>query len=270
MNTREELDAFVLRADELIQSSYILADIKIVNLLKAIAASKTILAIFENCISGFDFEEACKKYLVKSKYLAGDKGEFVLPSTTRELLAFVFYVLVKVDDKSIDLAEFINKYFYVDGSFSAGYHAFIKAMIIPMRDSVKTLTESVIEGKLQNPVEALKEEETRREKEKEENAKKAEIEAEIQKKGYADSVKKIKAILLTDKVKIKSSKRKDAVKNEMLLIVDMLANVITSGDGDAIEYAFTAYKYLAKAHPFSMCGRVRKIGKLLEGVYREL
>ena len=56
----------------------------------------------------------------------------------------------------------------------------------------------------------------------------------------------------------------------MLLIVDMLANVITGGDGDAIEYAFTAYKYLAKAHPFSMSGRVRKISKLLEGVYREL
>lgn len=270
MNTREELDAFVFRSDELIQSSYILADIKIANLLKAIASSKTILAIFENCISGFDFEEACKKYLVKSKYLSGDKGEFVLPTTTRELLAFVFYVLVKVDDKSIDLAEFINRYFYVDGSFSAAYHAFIKAMIIPMRDSVKTLTESVIEGKLQNPVEALKEEETRREKEKEESAKKAEIEAEIQKKGYADSVKKIKAILLTDKVKIKSSKRKDAVKNEMLLIVDMLANVITGGDGDAIEYAFTAYKYLAKAYPLAMCGRSKKIGKLLEGVYREL
>ena len=38
MTIREELDAFIERADELIDSKYILADIKIVNLLKAIAS----------------------------------------------------------------------------------------------------------------------------------------------------------------------------------------------------------------------------------------
>lgn len=39
MTKREELDVFVERAEELIRSKYILADIKIVGILKAIAAS---------------------------------------------------------------------------------------------------------------------------------------------------------------------------------------------------------------------------------------
>ena len=41
LTKREELDLFLERAQEFIDSKYILADIKIVNLLKSIANSKT-------------------------------------------------------------------------------------------------------------------------------------------------------------------------------------------------------------------------------------
>ena len=50
MNKREELDLFLLRADELIDSKYILASKKIENLLKSIANSETLLSIFKNCL----------------------------------------------------------------------------------------------------------------------------------------------------------------------------------------------------------------------------
>lgn len=267
MTTREELDIFLVRAEELIQSNYILADVKIVGLLKAIASSKTILAIFENCLSGFDYEQAKTKYLVKSSFLSEDKGEFILPSTTRELLAFSFYILVDIDNKKLDLSSFINKYFYEDGSSSAGYTSFIKGIIIPLKDAVKTLTESVLEGKLQNPLEALKEEEERREKEREIQNKIEQEESELNKKSYAENVKKIKELLLTDKLKIKASNYKEKEKQENLLIVDMLGNVISSDDKDAIEYAFLAYKYMAKTYPFRYKRHARKISKLLVGVY---
>lgn len=270
MNTREELDNFLIRADELIQSSYILADIKIVNLLKTIAGSKTILAIFENSLQGFDYNAAQKKYLVKSAYLSGEKGEFVMPGTTRELLAFVFYILVEIDAKKLDLSEFINRYFYEDGSFSAGYSAFIKNMIVPLKDAVKGLTESVLSGKLQNPLEALKEEEKRKEFEKAQLLKKSKEDAELAKKSYAENVKKIKTLLLTDKLKIKASKKKDQVKEEVVLVIDTFANAIASGDKDAIVYAFTAYKYVAKAYPFKFAFRNRKMSKLVDGVINEL
>ena len=270
MNTREELDNFIVKADELITSSYILADVKIAGVLRAIAGSQTILAIFENCLLGFDFKEAKKKYLVKSTYLSEDRGEFVLPETTRELLAFAFYLLAEIDGKRIDLSSFINKYFYEDGSFSAGYASFIKQIIIPFKDSIKGLTESVLEGKLQNPLEALAEAEKAKAKQLEEDVRKAQEEDEISKKSYALNVKKIKEILLTDKIKIKTSNQKEEVKNEQLLVIDMLGSVITSGDRDAIDYAFIAYKYLVKAFPFRFLGRKNKVKKLLDGVINGL
>ena len=139
MDKNAELALFIERADELIESKYIIADIKIVGLLKAIAASDTLIAIFKNCMTGFDYAAAQKKYLVKSKYLAEDKGEFVLPPTSRELLAFIFSVLVDIDAKRIDFAQFINKYFYEDGSFSAGYTAFLNSMIKPFKTRSKCL-----------------------------------------------------------------------------------------------------------------------------------
>ena len=48
MGKNEELALFVAKADELIDSKYIIADIKILGLLKSIAASDTLVAIFKN------------------------------------------------------------------------------------------------------------------------------------------------------------------------------------------------------------------------------
>ena len=50
MNKRAELDAFLKSTDELINSKYIIADIKIVGVLKAIASSQTLIALFQNCL----------------------------------------------------------------------------------------------------------------------------------------------------------------------------------------------------------------------------
>ncbi len=267
---REELDAFIERSDEFIDSKYILADIKLVNLLKAIASSETILALFKNCLTDFDYNEAQKKYLVKSRYLSDEKGEFILPPNSRELLAFIFNVLVDIDSKRIDLNAFISKYFYVDGSFSSGYDAFITGMIKPFKNTVKMLIESVLDGKLQDPVEAFTEEEERRAKQKEIDKITQEKERELLKKAYGQSVKEIKRILLEDKQKVKNSKLKPEVAEEITLVIDMLANVIDSEDKDAVCYAFVTYKYVTKAHKILFFGRLRKISKYLKDVLNEI
>ena len=266
MTKREELDVFLERAEELIDSKYILADVKIAGLLKAIAASDTLMALFKNCLTDFDYQLAKKKYLVKSKYLSADKGEFVLPPNSRELLAFILCVLVDIDSKALDLSEFINKYFFEDGSFSSGYELFVTSMIKPFKNSVKVLMEGVIEGKLQDPVEAVVEEEKRRAEKQAEEEKAAQKEQVIGKKVYATSVRNAKEILLSDKQKIKASKKKVVVKNAIILVIDMLANVIESEDKDAIEYAFISYKYMAKAHPIAFFGRVYKLSKLIRSI----
>ena len=89
---KEQLDLFLEKAQELIDSKYILADIKIVGLLKSIANSDTLMAIFKNCLTNFDREGAERKYLVKSQYLSADKGEFVLPSSSKELFIKAIWI----------------------------------------------------------------------------------------------------------------------------------------------------------------------------------
>ncbi len=270
MTKREELELFIVRANELIESKYILADVKIVNLLKSIAGSETLIAILKNCLSDFDYEQAKKKYLVKNKYFSDDKGEFVMPPSSRELLAFVFNVLMDIDAKRVELADFINKYFYEDGSFSSGYEAFINLMIKPFKEAVKMLMEGVVEGTLQDPEEALEEAQKKKEKLVEEKKKQEKIDKELSKKAYGQSIKRIKEILLSDKTKIRASSIDWRKKEDIMLVIDMLANVLDSEDRDAIDYAFTAYRYLCKAYPLKLFGRIKKVGRLLQDVYHEI
>lgn len=270
MSRREELNVFLERADELIASKYILADVKIVNLLKAIAASEAMVAVFKNCLNGFDFAEAKKKYFVKSKYLNNNKYEYVYPSSSREVLAFTFNVLMDLDAKRIQLSELLNSYFYVDGSTSAGYAAFLNTMIVPFRDSVKVIMESIIDGSVQDPIEALTLEEERLEKEKREKEEREKKERELSKKTYAEAIKKIKQYLFEDKEKISASKLDDGVKEELILVGDMLANVVDSEDKDALNYAFIAYKYVCRAYPRLFRKREKQIGALVTELSNEI
>ncbi|MBO4251072.1 MAG: hypothetical protein J5911_00230 [Clostridia bacterium] len=270
MGKNEELAFFIAKTDELIDSKYIIADIKIVGVLKAIAASDTLVAIFKNCLTGFDYQAATAKYLVKSKYLAEGKGEFVLPSSSRELLAFIFSVLVDIDAKRIDFSQFINKYFYEDGSCSAGYAAFINSMIKPFRNSVKMLMESVIEGKLQDPVEAFLEQEERQKAQEQAAAEEKRREKELSEKSYGESVKAMRDILLADKTKIHGSRLKEETKEEYILVIDMLANALDAGDKDGIRYAFIAYKFAVKSRPFTFFGRAKKVAKYLKEILNAL
>lgn len=270
MSKREELEVFLERADELIKSQYIVAGVKLANMLKAIANSETLLALFKNCLAEFDYAIANKKYLVKSQHLSSDKGEFVLPSNSRDLLAFVFTVLVDIDSERIDFVQFLNKYFFVDGSCSSAYDAFVTAMIKPFKNTVKMLMERVIDGNLQDPIEAFKQEEERRAREKEEREDTERRESELLKKTYGASVKAIKQALLEDKQKVKEKNFSDEEKEEMTLVIDMLANVIESEDKDAIAYAFTAYKYVVKCRPITFFGRNKKITAYVKDVINGL
>ena len=259
MTKLEELNLFTLRADELIESKYILADIKIVNLLKSIASSETLLAIFKNSLTDFDYEEAKKKYLVKSPYMSEEKGEFILPRNSKEILAFIFNILVDIDAKRINFGEFLDKYFYEDGSAVSGYNTFVNSMIKPFKNSVKMLMEGVIAGKVQDPLLAAIETDEKINKTIEENQKQEKLEKEQSDKIYGEAIKNAKRILLLDKKKIRESRFSEEVKSEMDLVVDMMGNAIDSEDTDIITYAFVAYKYVTKAHPIMFFGKRKKL-----------
>ncbi len=251
MSKATELDNFLLYTNDLIESKYILADIKIVAVLKSIASSKTILALFANAMENFDYASAQKKYLVKSSYLNSDKGEYVIPQNPKDILALVFNVLMEIDSKKLSLSYFIDKYFYSDGSTIAQYNAFVNQMIVPFRDTVKILMEGIISGEIADPTLEKKEKSNDNEKRGE---------------SFGKAIKTVKTLLLADKKKIKESKLKPNEKSDLTMVVDMMANVIDSNDKDAIDYAFIAYRYAVKAHPILLKRRTKKVGNFIKDI----
>lgn len=266
MEKSEELSLFLAKADELLDSKYVLADVKIANMLKVIASSESLLALFKSCLDGFDYEEAKKKYLVKAPYLADDKGEFILPESTKDLLALIFCLLVDIDAKHIILNEFLSRFFYEDGSSYAGYSAFLNGVVKPFKTAVSYIMESVIEGKMQDPVDAVIKEEERQAVEREENLKKKVEEERLSKLACGEKIKKLRSIFLVDKKKVKDSKLKESEKDDMTLVIDTLATLVESGDKDSINYALITYYYMAKNHPILFFNRAKTVKNLVTGV----
>jgi hypothetical protein len=73
-------------------------------------------------------------------------------------------------------------------------------------------------------------------------------------------------MLRSDKQSILASKMNNDAKEEMYMIIDMLVETLTSEDKEAITYAFTAYKFMVKAHPILFFGKLKKVEELVKGV----
>ena len=246
MTKQEELDLFLLRCDELIESKYILADVKIVNLLKSIANSKTLLAIFQTCLKDFNYEKEATKCFITSAYLGGDKGEFKQPDNSKTLLALVFSILMDIDAKNIDFSQLLNKYFYENGSYYQSYNAFVKALITPFKFTVKTLMVGIIKGSVGDPVTELSNGENPQENK------------------FKNAVEGIKEILVKDREKLNALKEEDK-KAEGLFIVNTFEQALDSEDKESIRYAFIAYKYTIGSI-FKFINKVKAVQELLNTI----
>ena len=102
--------------------------------------------------------------------------------------------------------------------------------------------------------------------EDEEEKKRAQSEKELLSLSYGESLKKLRDILLLDKQKIETLKIADDKKEELFLVVSMLGTVLESSDKDAIVYAYTAYKFAVRNHPFAFFKREKQTAKLVEDV----
>ncbi len=133
-----KMQRFFTACDELITGKFILADTKIGELLRSIATSDELRGLFAAVTKGFDYpaaKAACLKQPGEGgRYL---RGEAYLPSERSEILAFVFCLLVEFDGGAMKFNDFLLRYFYVDGSYTASYSLFVDRVIRPFRDIVR-------------------------------------------------------------------------------------------------------------------------------------
>ena len=164
------------------------------------------------------------------------------------------------------MGAYLNKYFYEDGSCSAGFASFIKNMIIPFKNAVKTLMESVINGELQNPVSALTEKNERLKKEKAEEKIEKEKEKELLKKSYGENVRILKEILLPYKEKTNNLKLKEEDKNEIIYLLSRMVSAAEKGNKEDLEFALITFKYLTKCRKLLFFGKAKKISKIIREI----
>ncbi len=135
---REQIDLFLRRCDELMQSKFIIADTKIGELLQAIAASDLLYAFFRDITKDFDYPAAKSKYMNYAPYGKTQK-KLLFPEDPAEKLAFIFCLLMEFDNKTLDLGRFLQEYFYEDGSFYESFYAFCNQVVKPFKNAVKVM-----------------------------------------------------------------------------------------------------------------------------------
>ena len=67
------------------------------------------------------------------------KRRLLFPPDPSEKLAFIFCLLVDLDNMTLDLSEFLREYFYEDGSVYESYYAFCNQVIKPFKNDVKAI-----------------------------------------------------------------------------------------------------------------------------------
>ncbi len=132
----EKIDRFLTVCNDLIGGKFILADNRISELLKLVAGSKQLTDLFSAVTERFDYTEAKASYLRFPASKGAAHGIAYMPSERTEALAFVFCLLVEIDSGALKLNDFLLRYFYEDGSYTASYALFAERMLRPFRDIV--------------------------------------------------------------------------------------------------------------------------------------
>ncbi len=133
----EQIQRFLHVCDDLVGGTYHTADTEISDALRAIAESKELTNLFGAVTAGYDFPAAKRAYLRETSDEANGRGTAYLPAARNEILAFVFCLFVEIDGGALRLNDFLLRYFYVDGSYTASYAIFADRMIRPFRDIVR-------------------------------------------------------------------------------------------------------------------------------------
>lgn len=131
----QELKPFNNACDEFVSGKYILVDIKISSILKLIAEDEKLTNIVNSCLSDYNFVEEFKKYSV----LNNENSYITLPSTEKEVIAFVYNLLYKFKSGNIDFYQFLTTYFNADNDSNKEFSEFAKSIIIPFKNAINVI-----------------------------------------------------------------------------------------------------------------------------------
>lgn len=121
-----KVSEFEAACDDMVNSKYILAEDRIIKILKTVALSTVLQQIISGALKGFDYGAAARECLSEGK---------LRPSTEKSHVALVFCILADIDNHKIYLNDFLRKFFW-DGDINSAYTAFCNTLIVPFKNYV--------------------------------------------------------------------------------------------------------------------------------------
>lgn len=118
--------------NEFIDSKLLFIDRKIAQILEAIAGNDEIYKLIGDCLADFNKDKEFEKAFTIAP---SGKGTFNLPKEEVKIIAFVFCLLVDINDNNINFDDLIGK-FFVDDEGRKDYKLFMQKVVVPFRDLI--------------------------------------------------------------------------------------------------------------------------------------
>ena len=125
-----KINNLINSCDELVNGRFILSEYKIAKILKDIGESKEIYKLLAECMQNFNFDREFSR-----AQIALPRKKFVLPEEPEKLLPFVFCLLMEINNKKINLYEFLNE-FYSDDENVDPFVKFSESVVKPFRNII--------------------------------------------------------------------------------------------------------------------------------------
>lgn len=218
-NTKEQVENFIAKCEEMKNCKFIVAPTKISDLLKCIVNSRELYGLFDAVTNNFDYPAVKGNCLVTITDSMYERSYVVLPQTTGQVLAFIFCLLVEFDNNTLNFNDFLRRYFPEDGSYVASYRAFCSVIVNSFEEAVKQVFEETLNGG-------------------------REVEEEIQPDARKAELLSAANILIAKEIDyIIKSPAPDEDKEGGLKILYQLNEVIKSGNRDLAEALACGYNY---------------------------
>ena len=143
-STKEQIESFLFKCEEIKNCKFIVAPTKISDLLKCIVNCRELYGLFDAVTNNFDYPTVKSNCLVTISDSVYERSYVTLPQKPADMLAFIFCLLVEFDNNTIGFNDFLRKYFPEDGSYAASYRAFCTVIIKNLQETVMQVFESVL------------------------------------------------------------------------------------------------------------------------------
>lgn len=135
MASIQELKSFNNACDEFISGKYLLVDIKINSILNLIDNDEKLSNIINSCLQDYDFSAEYKKYAINND----EETKLSLPSSDKEIIAFVYNLLYKFKSGNLDFYQFLSTFYGFETSNNKEFNNFAKSVITPFKDAINNV-----------------------------------------------------------------------------------------------------------------------------------